>query len=231
MTDPRRYLAPLIAVPLAAGCSQQSGLAQAGSSAEPAAGTQADAPQRRALVLAFGDSLYAGYGLPRSDGFPAALERALEGQGVQAEVINAGVSGETTSGGRARIASVLDRLEHKPDLVLVGLGANDVFRGFSPEQTRRNLEAIILELKARDIQVMLTGIAAPAGLRHPYLARFEALYPELSTRHGVALEPSFLDGIITNRSLLLPDGVHPNAAGVSRMAQRVAPQVAELLQP
>jgi acyl-CoA thioesterase I len=180
-------------------------------------------------VLAFGDSLYAGYGLARSDSFPAALERALRQNDVRAEVINAGVSGETTAGGRARLTSVLDRLERKPDLVLVGLGANDVFRGFSPEQTMRNLEAMILELKSRRIPVMLTGIAAPAGLRHPYLARFEGVYSELARKHGTQLEPSFLEGVIGNRSLLLPDGVHPNAAGVSRMAGRVAPQVASIL--
>lgn len=159
------------------------------------------------------------------------MERALKAHQINAEVINAGISGETTAGGRARLASVLDRLERKPDLVLVGLGANDVFRGFSPEQTRRNLEAIILELKARGISVMLTGITAPAGLRHPYLALFEAVYSELALRHGVELEPSFLEGVITDRSLLLPDGVHPNAAGISRMAKRVAPRVASILRP
>lgn len=180
-------------------------------------------------MVAFGDSLYAGYGLPASQSFPAALQRALASQGLAAQVVNAGVSGETTAGGRARIASVLDRLKRKPDLVLVGLGANDVFRGFSPEQTRANLEAIILELKRRDIPVMLTGIAAPAGFRHPYLARFEAVYAQLAQRHDVTLEPSFLDGIITDRRLLLADGVHPNADGVTRMARRVAPQVGALL--
>lgn len=146
-------------------------------------------------------------------------------------MINGGVSGETTAGGRARIASVLDRLKRKPDLVLVGLGANDIFRSFSPEQTRGNLEAIILELKRRGIPVMLTGIAAPAGFRHPYLARFEAVYSDLARRHDVTLEPSFLDGIIANRALLLADGVHPNAAGVARMAQRVAPHVEDILKP
>lgn len=231
MTDPKRYLASLIAVPLAAGCAQQDSLGHAGSSTGPVERPVAKAAESRALILAFGDSLYAGYRLPRNETFPAALQRALERQKLAAQVINAGVSGETTAGGRARIVSVLDRLDRKPDLALVGLGANDVFRGFSPDQTRRNLEAIILELKARDIKVMLTGITAPPGLRHPYLARFESVYSELSTRHGVALEPSFLDGIIANRSLLLPDGVHPNSAGISRMAQRVAPKVAALLRP
>jgi acyl-CoA thioesterase-1 len=188
-----------------------------------------EAVQKRALVLAFGDSLYAGYGLARNDSFPAALERALGGHGITAQVINAGVSGETTAGGRGRLESVLQRLERRPDLVLVGLGANDVFRGFSPDQTRRNLDAIIRELTGRGIPVMLTGIAAPAGFRHPVLARFEAVYSDLARQHGVELEPSFLEGVSTNRGLLLADGVHPNSAGVSRMAQRVAPQVAAIL--
>lgn len=231
MTDSKRYLAPLIAVPLAAGCSQQDRLPDVGTAAEPIAQSAAEAPRRPALVLAFGDSLYAGYGLARSESFPAALERALKADQFDAEVINAGISGETTAGGRARLASVLDRLERKPDLVLVGLGANDVFRGFSPEQTHRNLEAIILELKARGMPVMLTGITAPAGLRHPYFARFEAVHSELARRQGIELEPSLLEGVITNRGLLLPDGVHPNASGVSRMAQRVAPRVASILRP
>lgn len=188
-----------------------------------------EAPRKRALVLALGDSLYAGYGLARYDSFPAALERALDGHGVAAQVINAGVSGETSAGGRGRLESALQRMDRQPDLVLVGLGANDVFRGFSPDQTRRNLDAIISELKGRGIPVMLTGIAAPAGFRHPYLARFEAVYSDLARQHGVELEPSFLDGVSTNRGLLLADGVHPNAAGVSRMAERVAPQVATIL--
>jgi acyl-CoA thioesterase-1 len=212
VTDPKRS----IALPFVEERTQQDGTARRGN--------------RQALVLAFGDSLYAGYGLRSSDSFPAALERALAVQGTAAEVINAGISGETTAGGRGRLVSVLDRLDREPDLALVGLGANDVFRGFSPDQTRRNLETIILELKRRRIPVMLTGIAAPAGLRHPYLSRFEAVFSNLARLHDIALEPSFLDGISTNRALLLPDGVHPNAAGVSRMAHRVAPQIASLLE-
>jgi acyl-CoA thioesterase-1 len=220
-----------MAVPLAAACSNGQAATSNDGKAAPASEQKAQAPQRSSLVVAFGDSLYAGYGLTSSQSFPAALQRALGSQGISAEVINAGVSGETTAGGRNRIGSVLDRLKRKPDLVMVGLGANDVFRGFSPQQTRANLEAIILELKRRGIPVMLTGIAAPAGFQHPYLARFEGVYADLARRHGVALEPSFLDGVITNRKYLLADGVHPNAAGVSRMAERVAPQVAAVLRP
>jgi len=173
---------------------------------------------------------HRGYGLRPSESFPAALEKALESRGLDAEIVNAGLSGETSAGGRARLTSVLARLDRRPDLALVGLGANDLFRGFSPEQTQRNLEAIILELKGRDIPVMLTGLTAPAGIRHPYLSRFEAVYPALARRHGVALEPSFLEGIVSDRSLLLHDGIHPNAAGVKRMAQRVAPQIASIFE-
>lgn len=218
-----------MAVPLAAACADGQTAAPASDEPSPALAQHARSEQHPALIVAFGDSLYAGYGLAAAQSFPAALRRALQSRDVAAEVINAGVSGETSAGGRARIKSVLDRLQRKPNLVLVGLGANDVLRGFRPEETRANLEAIILELKARDIPVMLTGITAPAQFRHPFLSRFEAVYSELATRHQLALEPSFLDGVITNRRFLLPDGVHPNAAGVLHMARRIAPQVETVL--
>lgn len=223
-----------MAVPLAAGCSGQAAQDLAGSEARDRASVvQSDSVelQKPALVLALGDSLYAGYGLTSSQSFPAVLQRKLVAQGIAAEVVNAGISGDTTAGGRARLAAALDRLDRKPDLVLIGLGANDVLRGFSPHQTRANLEAMIVELKGRDIPVMLTGITSPAGLRHPYLISFETIYPELARKHQVPLESSFLEGVLTDPRLLLQDRVHPNAAGVVRMAERVAPQVAELLPP
>jgi acyl-CoA thioesterase-1 len=185
---------------------------------------------QRRLVLALGDSLYAGYRLAGSDSFPAALERALDALGVGAEVVNAGVSGNTTSDGLRRLRPALDRLHRKPDLVLIGLGANDAFQGVGPEQARRNLETMILELQRRDICVMLTGITAPSGWQHPFFTRYEAIYPELAARHGLAVETSFLKGVMTRRDMLLPDGLHPNAAGVAKMAEWVAPQIAALLQ-
>ena len=188
-----------------------------------------DLSARRALILAFGDSLYAGYRLAASQSFPAALQRSLGERGIAAEVVNAGVSGNTTADGLRRFRPTLDRLERNPDLVLIGLGANDAFRGVVPEQTRRNLEEMIVELRARDIAVMLTGITAPTPWRHPYFDRYEAIYPDLAARYGLALEESFLEGIMARSDLLLPDRVHPNAAGVAKMAERVTSKVAEIL--
>lgn len=219
-----------MAVPLAAGYSQQDGMAEKDNGASPAAQRQSETHEQRPLVLALGDSLYAGYGLTSSQSFPAALQRALTSRGIDADVVNAGVSGNTTGDGLRRFRPALDRLTRKPDLVVIGLGANDAFRGVSPEQTRRNLETMIVDLKRERIPVMLTGITAPRGWQHPYFARYEAIYPELAARHGIALESSFLEGVMTRRDLLLADGVHPNAAGVAMMAERVAPQIADLLQ-
>lgn len=221
-----------MAVPLAASCSGQPAHDPALPPSASSSITQSQTAQRQdspALVLAFGDSLYAGYGLASSQSFPAALERKLAAQGITSEVVNAGISGDTTAGGRARLAGALDRLRRKPDLVLLGLGANDVLRGFSPSQTRANLETMIQELKARRIPVMLTSITMPAQLRHPYLISFETIYPELARKYDLPLESSFLDGVLANPRLLLGDRIHPNAAGVERMADRVAPRVADIL--
>ncbi|QIK80074.1 arylesterase [Sphingomonas piscis] len=196
----------------------------------PTAASEIAAPRQPPLVLAFGDSLYAGYGVPAARSFPAALQQALAARGLTAEVINAGVSGETTSGGLRRLGPTLARLKRTPDLVLLGLGANDVFQLFDPAVTRRNLETMIIELKRRGIPVMLTGITAPQGFQHPYFTRFEVVFADLARLHDVAFEPSFLAGVSTDRAMLLPDGIHPNAAGIARMADRVAPQVAAMIE-
>jgi acyl-CoA thioesterase-1 len=180
-------------------------------------------------VLAFGDSLYAGYGLAPGQAFPAALERELEERGIDADVVNAGISGDTTGGGLRRLAGTLDRLPRKPDLAVLGLGANDALIGLDPARTRTNLEAMIAELKRRNIPVLLTGIVAPDDMRHPYFRRYETIYPEVARRHGADLEPSLLEGVLTRPEMLLPDGLHPNAAGAMKMAERVAPRAAESL--
>lgn len=226
MSNLGRYASPLLALQLAAGCSAQGQHARA----DDRAGAPAAERQERHLVLAFGDSLYAGYGMSPGQSFPAALERALAGRGVRSEIVNAGISGDTTAGGRARLGATLDRLPHKPDLVILGLGANDALRGIPPAVTRRNLEAMLAELQARDIPVLLTGITAPAGFSSPYFARYEAIYPELARRFGTKLEPSLLEGVLARREYLLPDGVHPNPRGTELMAQRVAPLAAKTLE-
>jgi acyl-CoA thioesterase-1 len=228
----KRCVSPLLALQVAAGCSAEPALKQAAENGMAAAAAAVQEPKREPprLVLALGDSLYAGFGLQQGQSFPAVLERLLDERGVESGVVNAGISGDTTAGGLRRLASTLDRLDRKPDLAIVGLGANDLFLGFSPDQTRRNLDAIITELKRRDIAVLLTGLMAPRGLRHPYLSRFEAIYPDLAKRHDAELEPSLLEDVLTRPEYLLEDGVHPNASGARRMAERVAPLAARSLE-
>ena len=231
MNDLTRYVSLLLSVQLAAACSQQPA-APAARQADAANSVIAAQPQLKSerLVLALGDSLYAGYGLEQRQSFPAMLEQELEERGIAAKVVNAGVSGDTSAGGLRRLAFTLDGLERKPDLVLVGLGANDVLRGLDPAETRRNLTAILDELKRRGIPVMLTGMMAPRNMGGPYVRQFETIYPELAQRYDAEIDPFFLEGVIARSDLLLPDGLHPNAEGIGRIADRLAPKVAESLQ-
>jgi acyl-CoA thioesterase-1 len=186
--------------------------------------TEAPAEDTR-LVVAFGDSLFAGYGLAQDEGFAPALQRALEGQGLKAQVVNAGVSGETTAGGRERLAFTLDGLPRKPDLVIVGLGGNDMLRGLDPAQTRANLDAILAELKARGIATMLTGMLVSPNMGPDYAAAFNPIYPDLAKKFDLPLYPFFLHGVVGRRDLQLPDGIHPNAQGIKAVVQRIAPMV------
>ena len=184
-------------------------------------------PER--LVLAFGDSLYAGYGLDRGQSLPDAVQARLRAAGVNATVVNAGVSGDTSAAGRQRLAFTLDNQPRKPDLVLLGLGGNDVLRQISPAETRANMTAMMDELKRRGIPVMLTGMKAPPNLGADYVARFDAIWPDLATRYGGTLYPFILDGVIGDAALMQGDRVHPNAVGVAKIADRVAPLVKERL--
>ncbi|MDQ8755123.1 arylesterase [Sphingosinicella sp. LHD-64] len=200
------------------------------STGDRAASTNTAAPVAEGrLVLAFGDSLYAGYQLRQNEGFAPALERALVARGVPATVVNAGVSGDTTASGLQRLAFTLDGLPRAPDLAIVGLGGNDALRGISPDETRRNLAAILTELRRRNIPVLLTGMMAPRNLGADYAARFDPIYPELARAFGTGLYPFFLDGVITRPDLLLPDGMHPTTQGIGVVVERMAPDVARRL--
>ena len=226
-----RYVFLLLAVQLAAACSPG---ATAGEAPEnrPAATAEPSRPAEDSkLVLAFGDSLYAGYQLDQHQGFAPVLERALAAQGVAARVVNGGVSGDTTAAARQRLAFTLDGLERRPDLVLVGLGGNDALRGLGPDETRRNLSAILTELRRRDIPVLLTGMMAPRNMGPDYAARFDPIFPELASEFGAELHPFFLNGVITRPELLLVDGMHPNADGVDTIVESIAPRVARRLTP
>lgn len=181
-------------------------------------------PER--LILAFGDSLYAGYGLNRGESLPEDVEALLRRGGVNAKIVNAGVSGDTTSAGRKRLIFALDNLPRKPDLVMLGLGGNDVLRQIPVTETRANLVAMLDELRRRDIPVVLTGMRAPPNLGPDYARPFDAMYPELARSYGAVLDPFVLAGVLGDRRLMLPDGIHPNAKGVDVMAARIAPMVA-----
>lgn len=181
------------------------------------------------LVLAFGDSLTAGYGLKPNESFPAQLQAALIKGGIPARVHNAGVSGDTSAAGRGRLAFVLAGLKAKPDLVILELGANDMLRGLKPDQTRANLDAILGELRKRRIPVIVAGMRASPNLGKPYQAQFDPIFASLAKKHGARLYPFFMNGVTPNRSLLIADQMHPNAKGVAIIVKGIYPLVAAAL--
>jgi acyl-CoA thioesterase-1 len=174
------------------------------------------------VILALGDSLTAGYGLAEKDGFTQQLERALKEKGLNVRVANAGVSGDTTAGGRARLAWTLDM---SPDLAIVELGANDGLRGLEPVETRLNLDAILGELRRRNIPVLLTGMRSPPNLGREYAQEFDGLFPALAKKYDVPFYPFFLDGVAARPDLNQHDGIHPNAAGVAVIVEKILPFV------
>lgn len=193
------------------------------------AGGPATARSREPLIWVFGDSLVAGYGLPPAQGFTAQLQAALRRSGIAAIVRNGGVAGDTAAQGRARLKWGLRGLGAAPDLVIVELGANDMLRGLPVGQTRANLEAILIELRSRHIPVLLAGMRAAPNLGPEYGRAFDAMYPSLSRKYGVALHPFFLDGVAGQRALVQADGLHPNARGVSIIVRRILPRIRSTL--
>lgn len=177
-------------------------------------------------VVALGDSLTAGYGLAAKDGFVPRLSAALAAQGIKVELANAGVSGDTASGGLARLDwSVPDGT----DAVIVELGANDMLRGIDPQVTRAALDAILARLAQRHIAIMLCGMRAAPNLGVDYGHAFERIYPELAAKYGAVLYPFFLDGVAADRTLTQQDGLHPNAAGVAVIVRRILPAMQDLI--
>ncbi len=228
-------LAALVLLPLA-GCSRDKAPdaletrgASTADTAPGAAPAAAPVPADAPVILAFGDSLYAGYQLDQGQSYPARLEAALNAAGVKARVINAGVSGDTTAAARQRLAFTLDNQPRKPALVMVGLGGNDMLRGLPPAQTRANLDAILAELKRRGIPVMLTGMLAAPNLGADYVAAFNPIWPTLAKKYDAALVPFFLQPIIAQPALQLPDHMHPNAQGVDAIVAATQPAVTQAL--
>ncbi|MCS6853306.1 MAG: arylesterase [Elioraea sp.] len=189
-------------------------------------GAKTRAEAREIRILALGDSLTAGYGLARSDGFVAQLERALRARGIPARVLDGGVSGDTTAGGRARLEWAL---ADRPDVAIVALGGNDGLRGIDPAATYANLDAVLKRLRDRNIPVLLAGMLAPPNLGAEYGEAFRQAYARLSREHDVLFYPFFLDGVAADPALNQPDGIHPNARGVAVIVERILPLVEALV--
>jgi acyl-CoA thioesterase I len=191
-----------------------------------ATSTLASASAQPLKILALGDSLTAGYGLPADEGFTAQLGRALKDSGVNAQIINGGVSGDTAAGGLARLDWVL---ADDPTLVIVELGANDALRGLDPAATRASLDTILTRLQQQHRAILLAGMLAPPNMGTDYTTAFNAIYPDLARKHNVTLYPFFLDGVAGNPSLVQPDGLHPTADGVAIIVQRILPSLHEAI--
>lgn len=173
-------------------------------------------------IMAFGDSLFAGYGVPQADNFTSQLERALRAKGHDVQVVNASVSGDTTADGLARIDW---SLQDRPDLVLLELGANDALRGLDPDRAKANLDQILARLAAAKIPVVICGMLAPRNLGPAYAARFDPMYRELADKYRVPLYPFVLEGVALDPALNQADGMHPNPDGVKIIVGKILPLI------
>lgn len=185
-------------------------------------------------MAAFGDSLVQGFGLPAEDGFVPQLQAYLDAAGAGAVLINAGVSGDTSAGGAARLDWTLSEA---PDAVILSLGANDALRGLPVDQLRANLDAMLAKLAAREVAVLLVGIDVPGNFGPEYQADFQATYVELAAQYDVLFQPNFMDGLaqiedvsVVLRDFMQGDGIHPNAAGVALIVEAMGPKVLELIE-
>jgi acyl-CoA thioesterase-1 len=187
---------------------------------------KSEAKEQETVVVALGDSLTAGLGLPQSESFPAKLEAALKAQGRNVTVVNAGVSGDTVSG-------ALDRLDWalppNASAVIVELGGNDALQGLPPAEIEALLAKIIERLKAKGLPVLIAGMESPRNMGKDYVDQFHAIYPDLAERYGAVLYPFFLDGVALDPGLMQEDGIHPNSKGVDRIVVGILPKVDELL--
>jgi acyl-CoA thioesterase-1 len=186
----------------------------------------AAAPAKSVKMVVLGDSLSAGLGLSASAAFPARLQKALGDKGIKVDMVNAGVSGDTSSGGRDRLDW---SIPEGTEAVILELGANDALRGIDPTVTRAALSDILTQLKARKIAVLMCGMLAPPNYGREYAARFNAIYPELSKSFGVPLYPFFLEGVAADAKLNQPDGLHPTAEGIDVIVKNILPMVEAFL--
>ncbi|GMN03990.1 arylesterase [Erythrobacter sp. MTPC3] len=224
-----------MAMPVAlAGCSENADSAAPVPSDRAAARDDAGLPAIPVMgpqvnILAFGNSLFAGYGVDKADSYPAKLEAALRAKGINAAMVNAGVSGDTTSAGLQRLEFTLDAQEEKPDFFILELGGNDLLRGLSPAETKANLAAMLDELSARDIPVLLMGMRAPPNYGPEYQANFDALYGELAAQYDAELIPFWLEEIYQDPSLFQSDRIHPTEEGIEQLVAATVDDVAQAL--
>jgi acyl-CoA thioesterase-1 len=194
--------------------------------AQAQAQAPATASAKPVKMVVLGDSLSAGLGLSASTAFPARLQKALDSKGIKVDMINAGVSGDTSSGGRDRLDW---SIPEGTEAVILELGANDALRGTDPAVTRAALSDILTQLKARKIAVLMCGMLAPPNYGREYAARFNAIYPELSKSFGVPLYPFFLEGVAADAKLNQPDGLHPTAEGIDVIVKNILPMMEAFL--
>ncbi len=186
-----------------------------------------EGPERR--LIAFGDSLFAGYNVAPEDSYPAKLQDALRESGINAFVVNAGISGDTSAAGRQRLAFTLDAQEEKPDLFILELGGNDLLRGLSPDETRANFVAMLDELKAREIPVLIMGMRAPPNYGPEYQQAFDGLYGDLAREYGAAYIPFWLEEIYQEPELFQSDRIHPTEEGIERLVAATVERVSAAL--
>jgi acyl-CoA thioesterase-1 len=188
------------------------------------------AAERAVRILAFGDRLTEGFGVPPGMDYPNVLERALKARGLAVTVTNAGVSGDTSAGGLARLDWSLGNAQSAPDAAIVELGANDGLRGLAPAEMEKNLDAILARFKTRNIPVLLTGMKGPRNYGAQYAAEFDAVFPRLAKKYGVLFYPFFLEGVALDPALIQADGLHPNPKGVEAVVKNIAPLAVQLVQ-
>ncbi|WP_026840205.1 arylesterase [Citrifermentans bremense] len=193
---------------------------------EPAAVNATEKPAPRGTIVAFGDSLTAGYGVPETDAYPAQLERRLNQAGYKWRVVNAGISGETSTGALARVEWIL---KLAPDIVVLETGANDGLRGQPPELTRKNIERIVTALQAKNVVVVLAGMQMLTNMGSPYRDKFVAIYPRVAKERKLILVPFFLDKVAGEENLNLSDGIHPNPQGYAIVTETIFPYVLQAI--
>jgi len=221
-----KWLVMLATPALLAGCKNDAPVAEQ----SPVAVQTTAAPQDdEQVILALGDSLFAGYGLEPGQSYPAHLEAALQTRGIKARIVNAGVSGDTTAGGLQRTDFVLNDQAQKPALVIISLGGNDMLRGLSPAETRKNLDALLAKFAAAKVPVLLLGMLAAPNMGADYAKAFNPIYPALAKKYGAGLVPFFLQPLVEKPQLVQADHIHPTLAGIDVLVGSTVDQVVKAL--